>query len=216
MNVEPHKEGFPPPLSDYLAKQGFKVIDLYSAGQREKIHSDDQIHVLTEREPSSLADRMMSALDLGFEQNKDIDLFSMDEGGVSLRVKADRYFEKNGERFVVSFFNGDVENYTLIRLLESQNYHVIFLSPDEDFHSIADKFLAQLHLPGRYAKQDLLASGDLPYNIQMTGLMVTRPGKRGKLFLTSSQPDRIIGELLELNGYTVSGSNEDIVGKDSQ
>jgi hypothetical protein len=67
---------------------------------------------------------------------------------------------------------------------------------------------AQLHLPGRYAMQDLLAPGVLPYNIRMSGLMVNSPDKRGKLFLTISQPDRIIGELLELNGYAILGSNE--------
>jgi hypothetical protein len=42
----------------------------------------------------------------------------------------------------------------------------------------------------------------------MSGLMVNSPDKRGKLFLTSSQPDRIISDLLELNGYTIHGSNE--------
>jgi hypothetical protein len=208
LNIDPHQGSFPPPLSDYLAKQGFKVIDLYPDGMREKSRTENRIHVITEREPSSLADRLMSALNLGYEQNKEIDLLSMEEGGVSLRVKADRYFEKNGERFVVSVFNGDLENYTLLRILESQRYHVIVLTADEDFRTIAGKFLAELHLPGRYAMQDLLVSGELPYNIQMSGLMVNSPDKRGKLFLTSSQPDRIISDLLELNGYTIHGSNE--------
>jgi hypothetical protein len=110
---------------------------------------------------------------------------------------------KNGEKFVVSVFDGNAENYTLLRLLESQNYHIIVLTPDEDFRSITGKFLSQLHQPDRYAMQDLIESDDLPYKIQMTGLMVSSPGKRGRLFLTSSQPDRIIGELLELNGYTI-------------
>jgi hypothetical protein len=216
LNVEARHGSFPATLSDYLAKQGFKVIDLYPANQRDKIRTDDRIHVITEKEPSTLADRLMSALGLTYEQDKEIDLFSMDEGGVALRVKADRYFEKNDERFVVSVFKGDPENYTLLRLLESQHYHVIVLTPDEDFRSIASKFLSQLNLPGRYAMQDLFASGVLPYNIQMTGLMVNPPGKRGKLFLTSSQPDPIIGELLELNGYTIFGSKEDVVSKDSR
>ena len=160
-----------------------------------------------------LADRLMSALNLGYEQNKEIELLSMDEGGVSLRVRADRYFEKNGERFVVSVFKDDPESYTLLRLLETQRYHVIVLTPDEGFRSIAAKFLAQLHLPGHYAMQDLLASGDLPYKIQMSGLMVNSPDKRGKLFLTGSQPDRTIGELLELNGYAIHGGNEETVSK---
>ena len=213
LNVEPRPGSFPPPLADYLAKQGFKVIDLNPAGEREKARTDNRIHVITGRDTSSLADRLMSSLDLGYEQDKEIDLLTMAEGGVALRVKADRYFEKNGEKFVVSVFKGDLENYTLLRLLESQRYHVIVLTPDEDFRSIAGKFLAQLRLPGRYAMEDLLVSGELPYNIQMSGLMINPSDKRGKLFLTGSQPDRIISELLELNGYSILGSSEETVKK---
>jgi len=207
LNIGQRRGSFPPPLSGYLAKQGFKVIDLYPAVQRDKIRSGNQIHVITGREPAKLADGLMSALELPFEQNREIGLLNMDDGGVSLRVKADRYFEKNGEKFVVSVFNGDLENYTLLRLLESQRYHVIVLTQDEDFKSIAGKFLAQLHLPGSYAMQDLLAPGEFPYNIRMSGLMVAPPDKRGKLFLTSSNPERIIGELLELSGYSIHGGN---------
>lgn len=216
LNIEPRQGSFPPPLSDYLAKQGFKVIDLYPAGQKEKTRTDNSIHVITDREPSLLADSLMSALGLGYEQNKEIDLLSIDEGGIGLRVKADRYFEKNGERYVVSVFKGDPENYTLLRLLESQRYNVIVLTPDEDFRSIAGKFIAQLHLPGRYTMQELLTPGDLPYNIQMSGLMINPPDKGGKLFLTKSQPDRTISELLELNGYTILGGKEEVVKKDSR
>ncbi len=207
LNIDPRQGNFPPPLTDFLARQGFRVIDLYPDTMREKSRSDNRIQIITAKESSSLADSLMSALDLGYEQNKEIDLLSMEEGGVSLRVKADRYFEKNGEKFVVSVFNGDLENYTLLRLLESERYHVIVLNPDEDFRAITGKFLAQLHLPGRYGMQDLLAPGAHPYNIRMSGLMVNSPDKRGKLFLTGSQPDRIIGELLELNGYAILGSN---------
>ena len=43
--------------------------------------------------------------------------------------------------------------------------------------------------------------------------MINSPDKRGKLFLTVSQPDRIIGELLELNGYAILGSSEEAVNK---
>jgi hypothetical protein len=210
LNIEPRRGSFPPPLSEYLAGQGFRVIDLFPDERRDKIRTGNRIQVITGKEPSSLADGLMSALDLGCEQNREIDLLSMTEDGVSLRVKADRYFEKNGERFVVGVFNGDPGNYTLLRLLESERYHVIVLTPDEDFRAIAGKFIEQLHLPVRFAMQELLASGELPYNIRMSGFMVDTPDKRGKLFLTGTRPDRMIGELLELNGYTILGSNTDI------
>jgi len=42
----------------------------------------------------------------------------MGDGGVRLFVRADRYFEDRGERYVVSYFDGDPVSYTLTRLLE--------------------------------------------------------------------------------------------------
>jgi hypothetical protein len=47
----------------------------------------------------------------------------------------------------------------------------------------------------------------------MSGFMLNAPDKRGKLFLTGSSPDRLIGELLELNGYTIHDSHDAVVRK---
>ena len=212
-NSEPRSGSIPAVLADYLAGQGFKVIDFYPSGQRERPMAGSSIDVINDKEPSALADKVMSALGLGYEQEREIDLLSMREGGVALRVKADRYFEKNGERYVVSFFKGDPENYTLLRLLETERYHVIMLTPGEDFRSVAGKILSQLRLPGRYEMQKLIASSDMPYTIQMSGFMLNASDKRGKLFLTGSSPDRLIGELLELNGYTIHDSHDAVVRK---
>ncbi len=213
LNIGRRQGGFPAPLNDYLARQGFRVIDLYPDSGRERPQSGNRISVVRDGDPNLLADGLMDALGVGYEINKEIELLSMREGGVALSVRADRYFEKGGEKFVVSIFRGDLENYTLLRLLESQRYHVIVLTPDESLRSIAGKFMSQLRLHGQYAMQDLLASRDLPYSIQMSGLMVDGPGKRGKTFMTTVQPDTITGELLELNGYTIRDDNEKITRK---
>ncbi|HEX2768027.1 MAG TPA: peptidoglycan-binding protein LysM, partial [Geobacteraceae bacterium] len=212
-NSEPRSGSIPAVLAEYLASQGFRVIDFYPSGQRERPMAGSSINVITDKEPSALADKVMSALDLGYEQERKIDLLSMGEGGVALRVKADRYFEKNGEKYVVSVFKGDPENYTLLRLLESERYHVIMLTPGEDFRSVAGKILSQLRLPGSYAMQNLIESRDIPYTIQMSGFMLNAPDKRGKLFMTGSKPERLIGELLELNGYTIHDSHDEVVRK---
>jgi hypothetical protein len=195
--------GFPPVLKEYMAGQGFRVIDGNSSGITESTPVDGSVSVITEKEPTLMADRLMSALNLGYVKEKEIDLLNLGDGGVGLRVKADRYFEKNGEKFVVSGFKGDPENYTILRLLEAQRYHVIMLAAEEDFRSVSGKILSQLRLPSRYEMQEILGAGDIPYTIRMSGIMVKTPGKQGKTFLTAARPERIIAELLELNGYTI-------------
>jgi hypothetical protein len=205
-NTGSRSGGFPPALTEYMASQGFRVIDSNSSGITESTPVDGAVSVITEKEPSVMADRLMSALNLGYVKEKEIDLLNMGDGGIGLRVKADRYFEKNGEKFVVSAFKGDPENYTILRLLEAQRYHVIMLTPEEDFRSVSGKILSQLRLPSRYEMQELLGSGDIPYTIRMSGIMVKTPGKQGKIFLTAARPERIITELLELNGYIIHDS----------
>jgi hypothetical protein len=212
-NTGSRSGGFPPVLKEYMAGQGFRVIDSNSSGITESTPVDGDVNVITEKEPSLMADRLMSALKLGYVKEKEIDLLNMGDGGVGLRVKADRYFEKNGEKFVVSAFKGDPENYTILRLLEAQRYHVIMLTPEEDFCSVSGKILSQLRLPSRYEMQELLVAGDIPYTIRMSGIMVKTPDKRGKIFLTAARPEQIIAELLELNGYTIHDTPDEGVRK---
>jgi hypothetical protein len=212
-NTDQRTANIPAPLSEYLTRQGFRVINLYPHEQKSKPLTGSSINVITDKDPSVVADKLMSALSLGYQQEKEIEVFSIGEGGIGLQVKADRYFEKNGEKFIVSTFKGDPENYTLLRLLESQHYRVIVLMPDDDFHSVAGKILSQLGLPSNYSMRDIISSKDIPYTIQMSGIMLSSDNKRDKIFLTGSKPGRLIGELLELNGYAIQGSKEEIVNK---
>jgi len=204
---------FPPVLGEFLAGNGFKVIETSPGGYVEDRRAAAAIAVISEREPHALADRLLSALDLAFEKNRVVDLLRMGDEGVGLRVKADRYFEKNGERYVVTVFNGDPESYTLLRLLEATGYHVVMINPDEDFRSVSGKILSQLNISGSYALHDLLLSREIPYSIQMSGIMVKTTGGRGRLFLTETRPDRVVAELLKLNGYTVLESHYEAVSK---
>jgi len=212
-NTVSHTRGFPPVLAEYMGRQGFRVIDINSSGIIESTPVNGAVSVITDKEPSVIADKLMSALNLSYEKDKEIGLLNMGDGGVGLRVKADRYFVKNGEKFVVSVFKGDPENYTLLRLLEAQQYHVIMLTPEEDFRSVSGKILSQLRLPSQYAMQELIASRDIPYKIQMTGIMLNAPDNRGKIFMTATRPDRIITDLLELNGLKIIDSQDEVVRK---
>lgn len=212
-NTDQHLGGYPAPLSEYLASQGFRVINLNTHEKAGNPVTGSSINVITDKEPSVMADKLMSALSMKYQQEKEIDVLNIGAGGIGLQVKADRYFEKNGDRFIVSTFKGDPENYTLLRLLESQHYRVIVLMPDDDFRSVAGKILSQLGLPSNYTMRDIISSKDKPYTIQMSGILLNTSDKQGKIFLTGSKPGRLIGELLELNGYTIHESKEDLVRK---
>ena len=202
INIDPRRVGLPGILSDYLGRQGLHVVEPFQTEVRKKLPEGGQIQVVADKDPLVMADKLMSALDMPCEQDKEVVLNMMD-GDVALRVKVNRYFEKNGEKFVLSTFHGDAESYTLLMLLESIGYKVIIFSPDEDFRSVSRMFLSRIHLPSQYTLHNLLNSNELRYGIKMSGVMLKSPGGHGNLFLTSSQPDRLIGDLLSLNGYTL-------------
>lgn len=204
INIDSRRKGLPVILADYLGRQGLHVVEPNQAEVRESLPEGGHIQVVTDRDPLIMADRLMSALELTCERDRDVMLNLMD-GDVALRIKVDRYIEKNGEKIILSTFHGDAESYTLLMLLESIGYKVIIFSPDEDFRTVARTFLSRIHLPSQYTLHDLLDSKDIRYGIRMSGVMLTPPGGRGKLFLTSSQPDGLIGDLLSLNGYTLLG-----------
>lgn len=212
-NTSTRRGSFPPVLTEYMAGQGFRILDTSVDGKGRERRKTGVIGIMTETEPSAVADMLLSALNLRYERNREVSLLSLGDDGVGLRVKADRYFEKNGEKYVVSVFRGDPENYTLLRILESMHYRVVMLNPDENARSVTTKLLTQLHLPGQYAMQEMLPDSDLPYSIRMSGIIVNSPANPGKLFLTETRPDPVITELLQLNGYSIRDSKDELVRK---
>ena len=207
VNVDPRRSELPAQLTDYLGRQGLKMVEFDSGYLPAGAPHESQIRIIQAGEPVDMAKSMLEALDVESDRDREINLLSMAGEGVSLRVKVERYFEKNGEKFVVSTFRGDPESYTLLRILETMKYNVIILDQDEGFKSIAGKLLSRLRLPGRFAMQTLIASGDLSYRVQMTGIMLNKTDNRGgQLFLTDHQPDKMISQLLEHQGYSVINS----------
>lgn len=208
INTARGKGGFPNVLDEFMAQQGFKVINVSPPHiSDEKGRNGDAINVITEKEPNVMMERLLKALKLSFEKNRMIDLYNMGEAGIGLRIKADYYFERYGKKYVVSVFKGDPEEYTLLRLLDSLNYHVLILDPKEDFRSITSKMIAKLDLSGKYAMYDLLPVQDVPYGIQMSGIMIDAPKRAGKIFLAETRPDPVITELLKINGYIIRNAD---------
>ena len=133
-----------------------------------------------------------------------MDVFATDNNGISLAVKAERYFERGGRRFVITSFDGDPVNYTLFRILETKGFQVVILEAQDDFRKILEKILHRMKIKGTFAKNNLLQNSTANYSLQMSGFNLDDAGlPGGGIFLTNLGMDRIIRELLTENGYSI-------------
>ncbi|HEY5514039.1 MAG TPA: peptidoglycan-binding protein LysM, partial [Geomonas sp.] len=202
LNVSENRRATPDGLVRLLAGNGFRVVEAGNPSYQGGSGAGDLLYQVTGKEPKKILDSFLDALSVPFETGKSIDLYAQEHIGVRLDVPVDRYFEDHGQRYVVALFNGDPVNYTLIRLLETKGYRVIMLQEGDDFHSIADKVLSRLHIPGRYGEHDLWPVRNVGYGVRMSGAMIrdNRNGDRN-LFVTDRDLDPLVKELADLNGY---------------
>jgi hypothetical protein len=204
LNVGDGRRAMPAPLLTYLKGEGFEVLDLIPSSQEPSRAVRGELHQIAGREPAGIADGLLRALALRFERDRTVELFSPQEFGVNLNVKADRYFEDGGNRYVVSFFNGDPVSYTLTRLLETKGYKVILLDGGDDFRKVSEKLLTRLRVPGYYASHSLWTAADLPYQVQLSGVLLPDRRNQGRsLLLTNREINPLFRELVQTNGYTV-------------
>ena len=203
INTTRGKGGVPQILDRFMAQQGFRMVDIYPPIRKGYGRSGNIISVIKEKGPYTITDGILSAIKQGFEKNRAIDLLSLSHGGIGLKIKVDRYFERNGRKYVVSVFKGDPEEYTLLRLLDSMDYHVIILDEKEDLRSLSSKILSRLDISASYAMHDLITARDLSYGIRMSGIMIDAPKGPGKIIFTETRPDPVVSGLLEINGYMI-------------
>jgi hypothetical protein len=203
LNVSEKRPATPDGLVRLLAGNGFKLVEAGSPGYPVRPGgAGDLLYQVTEKEPRKILDSLLDALAVPCETGKSIDLYARENIGVRLDVPVDRYFEDNGQRYAVALFDGDPVSYTLVRLLETKGYRVIMLQQGDDFHSVADKVLSRLHIPGRYGDYDLWPARAVGYGVRMSGAMIrdNRNGDRN-LFVTDRTLDPLVQELADLNGY---------------
>jgi len=203
LNVNDTRRGMPPVLADFLQTKGFHAVDSYPV-YRERRHGEQhRVFQVTARDPQTMADSLMKSLAVPYEIDHSINLLGDNAGGVRLMVRADRYFERGGTPFVVSFFDGDPVQYTLMRLLEGGGYRVILLDAQDDFRKVTEKFLTRLRLPGNFAMHNLWSQTDSSYGIQMSGVMLQDGKSEGRIFLTDREIDPLVKDLLEYNDFRV-------------
>lgn len=203
LNVDEYRRGVPPALTGFLRREGFQLVEPFMSRQEAAPPVNQTLYQITAREPRGIADSILRALNLRYDVDRSVELFGAGDGGVRLFVRADRYFESGGDRFVVSHFDGDPVTYTLTRLLETRGYRVIMLDETDDFRMVAEKFFSRLRMPGAFALHDLVPYREAPYGIQMSGYRVPRSGSVTGGFFTNAELNPLFRDLLDFNGYSI-------------
>lgn len=196
----------PPVLGEFLKKEGFSVYEPFAQLRPFLGTPSRQIHVVTAKKQSDVVDAVLSSLAQTVDHDRRLDVFAADNNGISLSVKAERYFERGGQRYIVTRFDGDPVTYTLFRLLETKGYRVVILEGQDDFRKVTEKILGRMKLRGAYAQHNLVPSAAGGYSLQMSGFRLEDPSlPGGQLFVTNLELDRIIRDLLVESGYSIKG-----------
>ncbi|GFO67744.1 hypothetical protein GMLC_13230 [Geomonas limicola] len=133
-----------------------------------------------DREPARIVDTVLNALALRWSKNRIIQSAEGASNAYSIRV--DRYFEKNGARYIVSIGEEDPYSYTLLRLLEGSGYRVLMIGKGDDFLSIGEKLLRLIGLTPDFGKH-LIQGGKAE-----TGFLVQQDDPEGRRVLLTSDP----------------------------
>jgi hypothetical protein len=164
------------------------------------------MYQITTKNQPDIIDALLTSISVAPEKDRRVDVFAAENNGISLSVKAERYFERGGRRHVVTRFDGDPVAYTLFRILETSGYQVIILDAQDDFRRITDKLLSRLQIQGTYTQHTMSHDVGANYLLRMSGYKMEGAGiPAGGIFLTNLELDRVIRDLLAVNGYSISG-----------
>lgn len=196
----------PPVLAGFLKKEGFSLYEPFASLKKFTGRDARPLHIVAAKNLPEMVDSILSAFSVAPDRDRSLDVFAAENNGISLAVKAERYFEHGGKRYVITRFDGDPVNYTLFRILETKGYRVVILEEKDDFRKVSEKIISSMKMPGYFSKHNLLQDDSGGYSLQMSGFKLddsSLPG--GGLFLTDRAMDRIIRDLLTENGYSING-----------
>ena len=200
------KKALPPPLDELLKKEGFTVYEPFASKKTDPAPNPSrQICEIVSKSQPDMVKAVLNALKIPYHNDRSLDVFATDNNGITLSVKAERYFEREGQRFVITSFDNDPITYTLFRILETKGYKVIMLENHDDFRKVLEKILSPLHIQGGYAQHNLWPDNVSNYSLQMSGFKLEGAGvPGGSMFITNLTLDKLIHDLLKENGYSVN------------
>lgn len=209
MLVSAARQGLPPRLTDYLKKQGFKLLEPFAEQVAAPVPLRHQVVQVAPGSQVQAVDQLLATLAVPVERNRRVELFSAVESGIALSVAAERYFERGGKKYVVASFSGDPVTYTLFRLLETKGYRVVILEPKDTFRSITTKLLSRMDLPSSYASHLLISDPMGRYSLEMSGFMLENSSSGGGAVMLTDRPlEQNMRELLYDHGYQVQERRE--------
>ncbi|MDA8429280.1 MAG: LysM domain-containing protein [Geobacteraceae bacterium] len=195
----------PSVLGTFLKKEGFKVYEPFASLQPVVPAVSRPLCQITAKSQTDIIDALLASISLTPDKDRRLDVFAADNNGISLAVKAERYFERGGQHYVVTRFDGDPVTYTLFRFLETKGFRVTILEPRDGFRKIAEKLLSSMQIPGAYTRHTLAGDAGGNYSLQMSGFKLEGKGLPvGGLFVTDLKLDRVIRDLLQENGYHIT------------
>jgi len=203
--VNSGRTSLPPSIGEFLSKEGFSLYEPFASLKSFAQHDSRTIHSVSSKKQPETIDAILSAFSVSPELDRSVDVFAADNNGITLSVKAERYFERGGQRYVVTSFDGDPINYTLFRILETKGYSVVIIEARDDFRKISEKLISRMKIKGIFAQNTLLRDGSAGYSLKMSGFKLDDallPG--GGIFLTDRVMDRIVRDLFTENGFNIN------------
>jgi hypothetical protein len=194
----------PEVLNEFLKKEGFMVYEPFATPKTVTSKATGRLHQIISKKQSDVVDGLLSSISIVPDKDRKLDVFASENNGISLSVKADRYFERGGQRYVVTSFDGDPISYTLHRILETKGFHVAILETKDDFRAVSEKLLSRLQITGTYAQHKLTSGMEGNYSLYMTGFQLSGSTiPVAGVFLTNLEFDHIIRDLLMESGYSI-------------
>jgi hypothetical protein len=203
--VNSGRTSLPPTLGEFLKKEGFSLYEPFASLKPFAQRDSRAIHAISAKTQPETIDAILAAFAVMPVRDRRVDVFGSENNGISLSVKAERYFERGGQRYVVTSFDGDPVNYTLFRILETKGYSVVILEAQDDFRKISEKLISRMKIKGSFAQHSLIQDGSAGYSVFMSGFKLDDallPG--GGIFLTNRTMDRIVRDLFTENGFTLT------------
>lgn len=190
-------------IREFLKNEGYMLQEPFASPQPVTF-TNNLLLQETSKIQSEIIDTLLSSISVVPDKDRSLEVFAADDIGISLSVKAERYFEHEGRRYIVSSFDGDPVTYTLYRILETKGYRVVILEAKDDFRKVSEKLLNGLRIPAMYAQHEINFAQKTHYSLHMTGFKYENPNDPGAgIFVTNLELDRVILDLFSENGYSI-------------
>lgn len=200
--VNTGRDTMPPAIVELLKKEGFTLHEPFASLKTFVVGTPRQLVQIKVKSQPEIVDAILGSLSIKPSVDLQMNVFATDNNGISLSVKAERYFERTGKRFVITRFDGDPITYTLFRILETKGYQVVILDQKDDFKKVSEKMFSRMNMNSSYRQYPLLKNAGSNYQLQMSGVML-EGGAANDIFFTNLSFDKTIHDLLTENGYTV-------------